>query len=135
VTKPSGVPDRLRRHADLLLVAGIVLVALGLRLAFAFRAPPLLEFRDSASYALPALDLLRGAGFDLELKRPPAYPLFLALGFRLVGEDLPAVLVLQHLLGAATAAMTYVLVRPVAGRALGALAGLMVALNGGLIFL
>lgn len=123
------------RHPDLLLGGGVVLIGLALRLAFLFRAPPLLEWRDSASYALPALALLWGDGFEPELKRPPVYPLFLTIGFWLQGEDLRGPLLLQHLLGALGAGLTYALGHRLWGRAAGALAALMTALNGDLVFL
>jgi Dolichyl-phosphate-mannose-protein mannosyltransferase len=122
-------------HPDWLLGGGIALLALVVRLAFFFRAPPLLEWRDSASYALPALGLLDGSGFAPELKRPPLYPLFLAASFWLVGEDLRGPLLLQHLLGAMSAGLTYALAGHLWGRAAGVLAGVPIALNGGLIFL
>ena len=127
---------------DLLLGGGIVLLGLVLRLAFAFRAPPLLEWRDSASYTLPALALLDGAGFDPELKRPPLYPLFLAFAFWVFGEDFRGPLLLQHLLGALGTGLAYLLAARLwsnaaapPGRAAGVVAGLVTALNGGLIFL
>ncbi len=114
---------------------GIVLLGLVLRLAFAFRAPPLLEWRDSASYTLPALALLDGAGFDPELKRPPLYPLFLTFAFWVFGEDFRGPLLLQHLLGALGAGLAYLLGVRLWGRAAGVVAGLLTALNGGLVFL
>jgi len=119
---------------DLLLGGGIVLLGLALRLAFFFRAPPLLVLRDSASYALPALDLVQGVGFDPELKRPPLYPLFLATGFWFFGEDLRGPLLLQHLLGALGAGLTYALARRLWDRPAATLAGLMIALSGDLVF-
>lgn len=128
-----GLSRAFRRHPDLVLGGGIVLVALALRLAFFFRTPPLLVLRDSASYALPALDLVQGLGFDPELKRPPLYPLLLAGGFWFFGEDLRGPLLLQHLLGALGAGLTYLLGRKLWGRAAGVAAGLLTALNGDLL--
>ena len=129
-----GLVTACRDHPDLVLGGGIALIALGLRLAFFFRAPPLLVLRDSASYALPALDLVQGVGFDPELKRPPLYSLFLAASFWIFGEDLGAALLLQHLLGALGVGLTYVLARRLWGRAAAVLAGVMTALSGSLLF-
>ena len=132
-----GLVAACRNHPDLVVGGGIVLIALGLRRAFFFRAPPLLVLRDSASYALPALDLVQGVGvgFDPELKRPPLYPLFLAVSFWILGEDLGAPLLLQHLLGVLGVALTYALARRLWGRPAAVLAGLMGALSGGLLFI
>lgn len=121
------------RHVNLLLISAVVLVALGLRLAFFFRVPPLLVLNDSASYALPALDLLQGVGFAPELKRPPLYPLFLAAGFGFFGEDLRGPLLLQHLLGVLASGLAYALAARLWGRPAGVLAGLLTAFNGDLV--
>lgn len=119
---------------DLLLGGAVIALALVLRMALLFRAPPFIEWHDSASYAVPALYLVEGEGFPLELKRAPFYSFFLAAAFWLFGEDLRAPLLLQHLLGAVSAGLTYALGRMIWGRPAGLLAGLVTALNGGLMF-
>jgi 4-amino-4-deoxy-L-arabinose transferase-like glycosyltransferase len=119
----------------LLLIGGV------LRLAFAFRAPPLFIGGDSQTYLVPGYELARGLGFAPILKRPPMYPLFVALSIVLMGEDPHGLAFLQHLLGLGTVVLTYWLARaafsgaggPLAGRVAGLVGGLLVALNGTLI--
>src|SRR5205823_9070750 len=61
-------------HPDLAAVLLIVLVALSLRAAFAFRAPAFVT-KDSIEYVEPALNLVDGRPFVLAQRRTPAYPL------------------------------------------------------------
>jgi 4-amino-4-deoxy-L-arabinose transferase-like glycosyltransferase len=119
-------------HPDLVAVLAIGLVAAILRLAFLYRAPVFLT-GDSQSHYLPGYDLALGLGFDPELRRTPGYPVFVAGVVTFLGEDLRALAFAQHLLGTATALLTYWLGRVTVGRAAGAVAGLLVALNGALI--
>src|SRR3954449_4297014 len=76
-------------------------VALALRLAFLFRAPVFI-IGDSENYFWPGYQLAREVGFDLDLRRTPGYPLFIAFVVRQVGEDLAALALAQHLLGVVT---------------------------------
>jgi hypothetical protein len=122
----------LTSHPDLLAIGLIALVAVAIRVAFAFRVPVFL-LRDSISYFLPAWDLLNGDGFDLSIRRTPTYPGFLAGAMALFGEDLLAVAFAQHLLGVASAVLVYLLGRLTVGRMAGLIAGLITALNGALI--
>src|SRR4030095_259558 len=101
-------------HPDALAIGLIVLVAVAIRAAFAFRVPVFL-LRDSISYFLPAWALLHGYGFDLSLPRPPVYPGFLALAMAMFGQDLLAVAFAQHLLGIASAVLVYLLGRMTVG--------------------
>jgi 4-amino-4-deoxy-L-arabinose transferase-like glycosyltransferase len=119
-------------HPDLVAVLAIGLVAAILRLAFLYRAPVFLT-GDSQSHYLPGYDLALGLGFDPELRRTPGYPVFVAGVITFLGEDLRALAFAQHLLGTATALLTYWLGRVTFGRPAGAVAGLLVALNGALI--
>lgn len=113
----------------ILLVGG---VALALRLAFSFRAPPFVT-NDSLSYLLPGFDLARGVDFAPILKRPPMYPLFVGGVVTLFGEELRVLMLLQHLLGAATALCAFGIGRLTFGPAGGVLAGLFTALSGPLL--
>src|SRR3954463_9716455 len=83
-----------------LTVVGVV--ALAWRLAFLFRAPVFI-IGDSENYFWPGYELAREIGFDLELRRTPAYPLFIAFVVREIGEDLSALALAQHVLGVGTA--------------------------------
>src|SRR5262249_4495845 len=101
---------------DLVLV---ILLATLLRVAFLFRAPPFYVGGDSPTYLQPAVDLLRGVGFDPIVKRPPGYPLFLALSLSAFGWDLQGLNFAQHLIGIATAAGAWALGRLTFGRGAG----------------
>lgn len=112
----------------------LVILGLGLclRLALLVGAPVFVH-GDSYQYYRPAAGLLTGEGFPLPLKRPPAYPVFLALVGWGLGEDPRILAAVQHGLGLATAALTYGIGRLAIGRVAGVLAGLAVALSGGLL--
>src|SRR5919198_996209 len=122
----------LTRHPDALAIGLIVLVAVAIRAAFAFRVPVFL-LRDSISYFLPAWDLLNGYGFDLSIRRTPVYPLFLAGAMAAFGEDLMAIAFAQHLLGILSAVLAYLIGRKTFGRGAGLAAGLLTGLSGPLL--
>jgi len=122
---PPGPPVWL-----VLTIAG--LVALGLRLAFLFRAPVFI-IGDSENYFWPGYQLAREIGFDLDLRRTPGYPLFIALVVTRIGEDLAALALAQHLLGVVTCLVVAALGIRFWGRWTGVLAGLLVALSGPLL--
>jgi len=131
----------LRRHPDFVCLLVLLLAGAALRLAFAFRAPPLFVGGDSQTYLVPGWELANGLGFAPILKRPPLYPLFVAFSIMLMGEDPHGLAFLQHALGLGTVALTYWLARAafagagglLARRVAGVVAGLLVALNGTLI--
>src|SRR6266487_3515015 len=123
----------LLARSDRFALSTVVVVAALIRLAFFFRAPPLYVGGDSQTYLQPAIELLQGAGFDPDIKRPPGYPLFLAGLLATLGPDLQGVNFVQHVLGVLTAAATWALGRATYGRAAGLLAGLLTALNGPLL--
>ena len=110
----------------------VALVALAVRLAFALRVAPFIA-KDSQSYFLPAWDLVHNGEFQLGLRRTPGYPVFLGGVLVLLGYDLRGVVLAQHLIGAATAALTYLLGRLTFGRPAGLGAGLLVALSAPLL--
>jgi 4-amino-4-deoxy-L-arabinose transferase-like glycosyltransferase len=108
------------------------LVALGLRLAFLFRAPVFI-IGDSENYFWPGYQLAREVGFDLDLRRTPGYPLFIAFVVRQVGEDLAALALVQHILGVVTCLLVAALGIRFWGAWTGLLAGLLVGLSGPLL--
>jgi 4-amino-4-deoxy-L-arabinose transferase-like glycosyltransferase len=111
----------------------IVAVAMAIRLAFMTSAPPFLT-PDSEGYYLFARDLVAGLPFEHDLRRTPAYPLFIAAATAVVGEDLQKLVTVQHLVfGPTTAVLTYVLGRLLTGRAVALIAGLLAALSGPLL--
>jgi hypothetical protein len=133
---PLGFGARVRAqiaaHPDLFAISLIVLVALAIRAAFAFRVPVFL-LRDSIGYFLPAWDILNGYGFDLSIRRTPVYPAFLSTAMAMLGEDLVAIAFAQHLLGIGNAVLVYVLGKMTVGRVAGLIAAMITALNGALI--
>jgi len=124
---------RIRRHPDLAALALLLAVGLLIRAAILFRAPAFFVGGDSQTYLAPAYGLARGGDWDLGVRRPPGYPLFLAGVIAVLGEDMRGVVLAQHLLGLTTAIGAYGLGRAVAGRAAGILAGLAVAVSGPLL--
>lgn len=117
------------RHGALLALCGVLLLALLVRLAFSFRAPPFVT-NDSLSYLLPGFDLIHGGGFAPILKRPPLYSLFVGGVLGLFGEDTRALMLVQHLLGVVTVLLTYGIGRMLFGLAGGLVAGLLTAISG-----
>jgi 4-amino-4-deoxy-L-arabinose transferase-like glycosyltransferase len=122
----------IRAHPDLLAILLIVLVALTLRSAFAFRVPAFVT-KDSIEYVEPALALVDGQPFVLAQRRTPVYPIVMAGSVAIFGRDLLAITFAQHLLGVATAAFTYGIGRLAFGRVAGLLAGLGAALSSPLL--
>jgi 4-amino-4-deoxy-L-arabinose transferase-like glycosyltransferase len=118
---------------DRLILVALFAFALLVRLAFATRAP-VFGTKDSFEYLQPAYGLLNGQGFDLALRRPPIYSLFASLSMGLFGESLAALTFVQHLLGALTVLVTYLLGKALFNRPAAVLAALLVALDSVLLF-
>jgi 4-amino-4-deoxy-L-arabinose transferase-like glycosyltransferase len=128
----GAVLNVARAHPDALGLLLVVGLALLLRGQFVFRAPMFMQ-HDSIGYFLPAYDLANGEGFGVGFRRTPTYPLFLAGVLAAFGNSLAGILIVQHLLGAVTAGLTYWLGRITLGRPVGLIGGLLAALNGALI--
>src|SRR3954453_8844469 len=119
------------RRGALLGLGGILAIGALLRLALIFGwQPALFGWPDAASY----IDVARGQLFGNEL-RPAGYSLFLR-GLHGVAPSLMLVVVVQHLLGLASALILYLaVVRAGAPRAFGLIPAAVVALGGDGIFL
>jgi 4-amino-4-deoxy-L-arabinose transferase-like glycosyltransferase len=96
------------------LLALIFLAAFAVRAGFILFAPPRsMAIDDSAQWNRTALRYLSGTGFlenaaDLDPKRPPVYPLFLAGTYAVFGaENFTAVKIAQALLGAFICVLIY----------------------------
>jgi 4-amino-4-deoxy-L-arabinose transferase-like glycosyltransferase len=122
----------VQARPDLVAIVLIVLVALSLRSAFAFRVPAFVT-KDSIEYVEPALALVDGGQFALAQRRTPVYPIVMAGSVALFGRDLLAITFAQHLLGVMTAMFTYGIGRLTFGPAAGLLAGLGAALSSPLL--
>ncbi|MFN0072326.1 MAG: ArnT family glycosyltransferase [Chloroflexota bacterium] len=115
-------------HRTLILLTTVILVALGLRLAFTFRSPVFVT-KDSLEYVQPGYGLVFGQGFELAQRRTPIYPAFIAGVMALVGQDLAGIAFVQHLLGVVTAGMVFAIGCLTAGPLLGFAAGLLFAVS------
>lgn len=120
------------RHPDVVLLALVLGVAVGMRFQLIAAGPPTFVTPDSDDYLRPAYDLAHGLGFDPELRRTPLYSLFIA-GVLALGGNLGTLAIAQHGLGVLTAAATYGLGRVTFGPLVGLLAGLAVGLSGPLL--
>lgn len=112
------------------LVIGVLAAAV--RLALVFRAPAFI-IGDSENYFLPGYQLAREIGFDLDLRRVPGYPLFIALVVDWVAEDLSALVLVQHALGVGTCVAAAWVARRSFGALAGWVAGLAAALSAPLL--
>lgn len=119
----------IHQHPDATALIAITMVAAAARLAFTSRAPAFI-IGDSENYFLPGYQLAEGLGFDLELRRTPLYPLFIALVVSNLGEHLQGLMLAQHTLGAAAAALTFVVGRMASGPLVGLIAGMLAAISG-----
>jgi hypothetical protein len=114
-------------------------------LALALRVAHVLALRRSAYFVHPVLDagtyheaalaLVRGEGYpEAVFWQPPGYPFFLALVYAVAGPGFLVPRLVQAVLGASTAVVTYAVGARVFGRTVGLLAGLGVAAYGTLIY-
>ena len=83
------------------------LVALITRLAFSVGVPPDWEWGDSSGYEYMAVNLLAGNGFSMDgvtptRERPPAYSVFIAAVYAIVGHERYGVVLVQCVIGALT---------------------------------
>ena len=121
------------RRGDLTALLVLLGLAVALRAALLLRAPVFIT-NDSLSYLLPGFDLVVHGSFDPIYKRPPGYPLFVALAVWLFGtQDLLGLLTLQHLLGVVQVGLAWALGLRLFGRPAAFLAGLMTAVSGPLL--
>ena len=106
-----------------------VLVALALRLVYVSTLPDQVLYSDERDHYQLAVSLAQGHGYELEdgrptAVRPPGYPLFLALWYRLGLQSLPALRMVQAVVGAATVWMMYLLISTLFSNRLWALVAL-----------
>ncbi|HYJ80695.1 MAG TPA: glycosyltransferase family 39 protein [Longimicrobiaceae bacterium] len=122
------------------MLAVILLAALAAKLAlwalYLAADPSAFLQPDSASYHESARSLLASGTFAVspddptpQTVRTPGYPAFLAAVYALAGEEPAAAILVQLLLGVATVAVAYLLVRRLAGPRVGLLAAALMALD------
>jgi len=116
----------------------IFVLALVLRLIYVSqtRGTPFFETLglDARFYDQWARRLAAGEGYGEPFFMSPLYPYFLAGLYRLFGRDLFLVRVVQSVIGAGSAALTYLLARDLFDSRAGLIAGLVTACYGALIF-
>lgn len=148
VPKRSGVGALTREPVRFVfLLALIVAIGVAIRVVYTLKiAPHAHLFPDSLWYRAQAFNLRAGRGY-IDVSRvlgafrgipesarvrdtaywPPLYPGYLAAGQELFGETVRATQLLGCATGAATITLTGLLGRAIAGRAVGLLAALLVA--------
>src|SRR4051812_25781089 len=121
----------MRRVLDRRALIAVLVAGALVRVAFMFAwRPAVMGWPDAKSY----IDVAHGELFGNVL-RPAGYPLFLR-GLEALVPDIRFVVVVNHLLGLATALVLYAaVVRATGSRALGLLPAAIVALCGDAIFL
>ncbi|NLP10358.1 glycosyltransferase family 39 protein [bacterium] len=100
---------------ECLWAPALVLVALVLRLAYVSTLPNQVLYSDERDHLQLAASLAQGRGYELEAGRPtavrpPGYPLFLAVWHRLGLQSLPALRMVQAVIGAAAVWLLYLLI-------------------------
>jgi 4-amino-4-deoxy-L-arabinose transferase-like glycosyltransferase len=144
---PPAPPRRRRWTAPPALLA-VLLASLAVRLALwaryvAAADPAALLGGDSGEYHDSARALLETGTFSVspqlplvpQIFRTPGYPSFLAAVYALAGERPAAALLVQLVLGVATIALVYLLVRERWGARVALLAAVLLALDAGSLLL
>ncbi|MGP1272211.1 MAG: glycosyltransferase family 39 protein [Phycisphaerales bacterium] len=90
---------------------------------------PLIITNDGAFYLLWGTQIADGTWPDLPATRTPGYPMLLGIMFAMLDQSAAAVLIVQHTLGAATAALAWWIGRSIGGRFVALAGGLLVALD------
>ncbi len=117
----SWLPEKPGR-AERTWVLALLGLALALRVGFVLAQQPGFYFEDSLDYDRAARALLQTGHFDDRYYRFPFYPLFMALSYRLFGESLLPIRILQAVMGAATCLLIWGIGRRLFGTRTGLLA-------------
>ncbi len=108
----AGAMIASERGGSSLRVYLIVVIVAALAHTFSFLATPLWVYPDSIDYIELAGGIVSRGDWsnELFLIRPPGYPIFLAIVFKIFGEASPvAIQVLQHAMGVGLAVLTVAL--------------------------
>jgi 4-amino-4-deoxy-L-arabinose transferase-like glycosyltransferase len=133
VARLTPINTFVRTHRiELAALISTLVLGGAIRLALYFWLPALAD-GDSFQYYRPAHRLMDGIDFPLPLKRPPAYPWFLAAIGTLSGRGLEHVILVQNVLGIATAALAFGLGLMTFGRVAALIGGLAAAISGELL--
>jgi 4-amino-4-deoxy-L-arabinose transferase-like glycosyltransferase len=128
----SGKPMKNTRR-DHLILLGIILAGLIIRLTFLTiiaKYPERGLSPDSQSYLKPATSLVSSGVYPPDNgKRPPVYPLFIALIYFLGGQNLVLIMTAQILLDIITIYLTYVLASSFFPKPVALIGALIMAIN------
>lgn len=116
----------------------IAAIAIVVRILYSVAYPQLPLINDSAAYATLGMNVATGYGYTLDASAPdtywpPGYPLFIAMLFRIFGEELLVARITQAILGGALVLMTYLLAEKLFGRNTATVASSITALYPGLV--
>lgn len=116
-------------------VVGLFLFAALVRVVFVLSLQPGFYFWDSVKYDRAAVHLIDDGNFGPEYDRSPAYPLFLAGIYLLLGKSILTVRLVEALLGGLIAVLIAIIGRYTLGAATGLAAGLIWSLYPLAVFL
>ena len=119
-------------HPDALCIAVITLIGVVIRLGMLYRAPGL-HYERQPELLSAWLGLAHGLEPDLELRRTPLYPWFVAAALRVLGDNLDSIALVQHVIGIGTTIALFWAARSVFGRPVGLGAALLTAISGPLL--
>ncbi|MGH7177461.1 MAG: tetratricopeptide repeat protein [Tepidisphaeraceae bacterium] len=135
-----NLTDRSRRAIDLGIFAAVVIIALAIRVAFVLQARTVVFFDllvvDAKSYDTWAQRIVSGDWLGQDVfYQAPLYPYFLAIVQGVVGHDMLRVRLVQAGIGSVSCGLLFLAGRAFFGRAVGAIAGLMLAVYPTSVFL
>ncbi|RPI29637.1 MAG: hypothetical protein EHM61_00840 [Acidobacteria bacterium] len=104
---------------------GLFLIASLVRVVFVLSLQPGFYFWDSVKYDRAAVSLLNQGTFGAEYDRSPAYPLFLAGIYLVLGKSILSIRLVEAVLGGVIAVLLAVIGKRTVGRTSGLLAGLI----------
>jgi 4-amino-4-deoxy-L-arabinose transferase-like glycosyltransferase len=119
--------DSMFRRDDFLVIAGVVILALALRI-YTFPIARVIA-ADGISYVNIARSIFRGEGFSGTVHYPPVFPLLIGLMNVLVGDDELAGKLVSMVMGTALVVPVYLLAKTLFSRQTAVVAALLVALS------
>lgn len=123
MTVGSTLPTPGRAAPSRGLWLAVFACALLIRLAFVAIVPPVILWSDGVQFDAVARDLAEHGTYGMQTLRPPGYPTFMAGVYRVFGENLLALRIVEALLGT----VTVVLLGWIASRVFGPRAGWITA--------
>lgn len=113
----------------------VLVVALIARLAFVATVPRVIEWPDGQEYDQVARSLVEHGSYGLQTLRPPGYPTVIAAVYRVFGENLVALRVVEAVLGTITVGLLGLIGSSLFGRSAGLTTAILTALHPVLAFM